>query len=347
MTEQIDFDAPLSRQDVEKLYRDGKLPRAAIQYLLQIIDPRAPWGRWADKLALLVGATLILAGIVFFFAFNWAQMPGWQKLGLVNLGLIISAIGAIWRGFDEVLGQVFAVAASFFVGVFMAVFGQIYQTGADAYQLFMMWSLLTLPWVIITRSLAHWAFWLVIFCLYLGFVWVQTLGDGGEILAIIGGVVLAAYFAQNLAAKRMVWARGNWFSWATMFVAAGYLCTMADIWIFRLRYGRSISFDPFDGRYTDLAGMVAIASLILAYFGAFHWFKNIVSAQILTLWLCILSVAAYIVIFGEIIFDFDESSLIFGGLLSAAIIAGIFWAGIQFVNWHDFSEKPRQEGDDA
>jgi uncharacterized membrane protein len=347
MTDQIDFDAPLSRQDVEKLYRDGKLPRAAIQFLLQKIEPRTPWGKWADRLALVVGATLILAGVVFFFAYNWAQMPGWQKLGLVNLGLITSISVAIWRGFDDLIGQIFTIAASFFVGVYMAVFGQIYQTGADAYQLFMMWSLLILPWVVITRSLAHWAMWLVIFCLYLGFYWVQALGDGVEILVVLGGTVLAAHFIQNLAAKRMVWARGNWFSWATMFVAVGYLCSMADLWFFKLRYGYTIAYDPFEGRYFDIAGLAAIASLFLAYFGAFHWFKNIVSAQILTLGLCLLVAAAYIIFFGEIIFDFDESGLVFGGLFSAAIIAGIFWAGIQFVNWHDFSNTPRREGDNA
>lgn len=347
MTDQIDFDAPLTRQDVEKLYRDGKLPRAAIQFLLQKIEPRTPWGQWADRPALVVGATLILAGVVFFFAYNWAQMPGWQKLGLVNLGLIASAAIAIWRGFDDPVGLVFVIAASFFVGIFMVVFGQIYQTGADAYQLFMMWSLLILPWVLLTRSLAHWAMWVIIFCLFLGFYWVQTVGDGVEIAVILGGTNLAAFFAQNLASKRMAWARGNWFSWVTIFVAVGYLCSMAGVWFFKLRYGFDADFDPFDGRYFDVAGIAALALLALAYFGAFHWYKNLVAAQIWTLGLSILGAAIYIIFFGEIMFEYDESGLVFGGLLSAAIIAGIFWGGIKFVNGHDFATSSSVEVDHA
>ncbi len=35
------------------------------------------WWRWASRLLLLVGAALVLAGIVFFFAYNWARMAAW------------------------------------------------------------------------------------------------------------------------------------------------------------------------------------------------------------------------------------------------------------------------------
>lgn len=97
MTKTLDFDAPLTEAELDQLYRDGKLPRAGLQYLLQMIAPRNLWGQWADKLSLVVGVLLVLAGIVFFFAFNWREMPGWQKLGLINLGLVACLVGALLR----------------------------------------------------------------------------------------------------------------------------------------------------------------------------------------------------------------------------------------------------------
>ena len=41
------------------------------------------------------------------------------------------------------------LAASVLVGIFLAVFGQIYQTGADAYQLFVTWAYLIVIWTLI------------------------------------------------------------------------------------------------------------------------------------------------------------------------------------------------------
>ncbi len=113
MTKALDFDAPLTKADLDQLYRDGKLPRAGLQYLLQMIAPRSLWGKWADKLSLVVGVLLVLAGIVFFFAFNWREMPGWQKLGLINFGLVACLVGALLRGLDSVAGQALAIGASF------------------------------------------------------------------------------------------------------------------------------------------------------------------------------------------------------------------------------------------
>ena len=42
----------------------------------------------------------------------------------------------------------------------MALFGQTYQTGADPWQLFFNWALLTLPWVLISRFNVMWLLWL-------------------------------------------------------------------------------------------------------------------------------------------------------------------------------------------
>lgn len=45
------------------------------------------------------------------------------------------------------------------MGVFWAVFGQIYQTGADAWQLFALWAACIAPWLPIRPATALWALW--------------------------------------------------------------------------------------------------------------------------------------------------------------------------------------------
>jgi uncharacterized membrane protein len=44
------------------------------------------------------------------------------------------------------------LTAGVLVGVLLAIFGQVYQTGADPYGLFLGWALLILPWVLIGRQ---------------------------------------------------------------------------------------------------------------------------------------------------------------------------------------------------
>jgi uncharacterized membrane protein len=45
-------------------------------------------------------------------------------------------------------------------GSLLALFGQVYQTGADTWQLFFGWAVLITPWVIIARFPALWLLWL-------------------------------------------------------------------------------------------------------------------------------------------------------------------------------------------
>ncbi|MFP4599556.1 MAG: DUF2157 domain-containing protein [Persicimonas sp.] len=111
---------------------------------------------WASRALLFFGAALVLAGIIFFFAFNWADLPGLAKLSLVEVGFVACLAGATLRGTERISSRVLLVAAAVLVGVFLAVFGQIYQTGADPWQLFALWSVLMLPLVGLARTQGGW-----------------------------------------------------------------------------------------------------------------------------------------------------------------------------------------------
>jgi uncharacterized membrane protein len=158
---------PANRQLVEELYSHGKITGEAREYALNLLYPHNQWGLWVSRLLLTLGAALVLSGIIYFFAFNWAKITPTMKLSSIEIGIFSCLIGAYFYSLQRMSGQVLLFSASVLVGVFMAVFGQIYQTGADAYQLFMMWSLLTLGWTLISNFAAQWIFWLVITNIFL------------------------------------------------------------------------------------------------------------------------------------------------------------------------------------
>ena len=68
-----------------------------------------------------------------------------MKLGSVQLAIFGCLGAAYFQNLQQLPGKVLLLGASVLIGVFLAVFGQVYQTGADAYNLFTMWALLILP----------------------------------------------------------------------------------------------------------------------------------------------------------------------------------------------------------
>jgi len=122
----------------------------------QLRPDREDWFRYVDRFLVAIGALLIVAGIAAFFAWNWADLGPMTKFALVESG-IVAAVVLAWRlGLDSVAGRASLLAAAFLVGTFLAVFGQVYQTGADPYGLFLVWAVLTLPWAVIGRQAGVW-----------------------------------------------------------------------------------------------------------------------------------------------------------------------------------------------
>ena len=119
------LDRPATRGLVLHLAAEGLLDPAARDAALRIIRPARAWWLWTSRLLLALGAALVIAGVVFFFAFNWSEIPPLAKLGMVQALVAVCAIAAWWIGLDSAGGKVLLLAASMIVGVLLAVFGQI------------------------------------------------------------------------------------------------------------------------------------------------------------------------------------------------------------------------------
>jgi len=85
-----------------------------------------------------------------------------MKLGLIESLIILTLIGYCYFGGSRLVGKIILTAATILLGGLMALFGQIYQTGADSWQLFTGWALLAFPWVLVGRFAPLWLLWAIL-----------------------------------------------------------------------------------------------------------------------------------------------------------------------------------------
>ncbi len=172
-------------------------------------------------------------------------MPVYAKFAVVQAGIVITALAALATGLDRPAGQALLVSASVLTGVVLAVFGQVYQTGADAFQLFVSWALLIVPWVLVSRSAAHWLVWLVVVGLALGLYCEQILVplrhmSSEQVLLVVGAVPVLALALREIAVRMgFAWLTASWTRYvlvvaalACFFIpAVSYLFEFGNTWI--------------------------------------------------------------------------------------------------------------------
>ena len=116
----------------------------------------------ADRLrlaALITAAGLMGFGLILFIAANWDLLGRFERFGLAGGVMLAGGLAALVRPSLTKPGVLLAFAAT---GGLLALIGQTYQTGADAWQLFALWAGLTLPWALAARSDAVWTPWAIV-----------------------------------------------------------------------------------------------------------------------------------------------------------------------------------------
>lgn len=225
------LEQPARPEVVTRLGLEGRVLERALELASEGPDPQA-WRLLLQRLLLFAGALLVLSGIVCFFAFNWQGLHRFGKFALVAAGVAGCALGA-WRlGFTRTSAKVLLLAASVLVGVWLAIYGQAYQTGADSFELFRGWALLVLPWVLLARFQALWAFWLLLLNLWLGLWWDQAGPSTRTWLpAAFAGLNGLAWLAWELSATQLTWLGGRWLPRALGLATLAILTFPALAWL--------------------------------------------------------------------------------------------------------------------
>ena len=96
---------------------------------------------------LFFSVIFLIAGITSFTAYNWATMSNVEKLAVPSV-LIIAGLVAYLFLEKEIYKNLAIFFSSFMIGTLFAVYGQVYQTGADVWILFRNWAIfLIIPMV--------------------------------------------------------------------------------------------------------------------------------------------------------------------------------------------------------
>ncbi|RST70841.1 DUF2157 domain-containing protein [Candidatus Aquarickettsia rohweri] len=228
---------PANRKLVEKLYSHGKITKKTREYALNLLYPHDQWILWISRLLLTIGSALILSGIIYFVAFNWSKITPSIKIYSIQFGIISCLIGAYFYSLQHINGKILLLFGSILIGAFMVTFSQIYQTGANSYQLFMMWSLLTFGWTLISNFAAQWIFWLIITNIFFVLWWEQAAQPTREIefmiftyMALLNGIALALR-EYCIITKTCKWLEAKWIRLVLTIVVLLIMLIPIVIWI--------------------------------------------------------------------------------------------------------------------
>ena len=121
-----------------------------------IYADKATWAKFIDILLMSIGMAFVVAGAIFFFAYNWDELHKFVKLGIVQF-LILAGVATVFLVKPNLLVKnIILTGTSMLVGLLFSVFGQIYQTGADAYDFFLGWTVFVLLWAVVSEFPPLW-----------------------------------------------------------------------------------------------------------------------------------------------------------------------------------------------
>lgn len=154
-----------TRNIIQIISRYSNLPEQDIRSLFKkngVYADREAWAKFTDLALLGIGVAFLLAGTVFFFAYNWDNLHKFVKLGMIQAMIILPIVSILIFKPRELVKNILLTISCVLIGVLFAVFGQIYQTGADAYDLFLGWTIFIAIWALSTRFEALWLIFLVL-----------------------------------------------------------------------------------------------------------------------------------------------------------------------------------------
>jgi uncharacterized membrane protein len=271
------------------------------------------WRAFLGHLSLWLGTLALVFAVIFFFAFNWDDLPRMAKFGLVEAAIVAALLACWWVDLDSMPGKAVLVLLSLLTGALLALTGQIYQTGADTYELFGWWAVLILPWVLVSRFSPLWLVWLALLNLTVHFYF--TIGGDAHPLLwapfALNGLALVAWEAGHRSG--LAWLRDSWPP-RLVAVAGGLFATGLGIW----------AITAYRGPLT-----LADALAYLAWLGAMYaWYRHVRPDLFMLAGGLLSLIVVVTVLLGNQLFDSGSESagfLIIGLVVIGMSAGGAIW----------------------
>ena len=197
-----------------------------MQNRLEKIIEKENFTTFFSHLFTLLGTIFLASGVMFFIAYNWEVLGKFFKFGIVEFAILGSFVLAYFLKEESFGFKSAIVVGSFLIGVLLALFGQVYQTGAQPYELFVTWVLLVLPIALLTKFSAIWLFEIVLinFIIFLyDFNYIMSYSESRyakiDTLFIVNFVILIAWSLLS-----------NHISFLNKKYAIRFIATLATFW---------------------------------------------------------------------------------------------------------------------
>ena len=248
-----------------------------------------------DYFFMVLGAIFLASGVMFFIAYNWQVLGKFFKFFLVEAGIVGSFLLS-YRLDEKSIGFKSSIlVGSFLIGVLMALFGQVYQSGAESYELFLYWAVIVLPIAILSRFSWIWVFEVVLlnFAFYtMDWYYIGLHRFEVETMSIINGIIFVVW---SILSDKVEFLNQKY--------ATRVIATLAIFWT-----GFAMQELIFSRYSAD--GWIAIFSILLAIFTFYRYRYKELDIYILSiLVLCLNLIVA-------------SAILRFSGSFSGAIITG-------------------------
>jgi len=220
------------------------------------------WRNFLGHLTLWLGTVALAAAVIFFFAFNWEDLGRFAKFGLVEAAILAGLLACWLVELDSMPGKAILVMLSLLTGALLALSGQIYQTGADTYELFAWWAVLILPWVSVGRFSPLWLIWLTLLNLSTWFYFSLWTSADPLLWSSFALNVVALILWEAAHRAGLAWLRDSWPP-RLVSIAAGCGATALIVWAI---------FET-----DESAGMRALAALAyLSWLMAMYaWYRHV------------------------------------------------------------------------
>lgn len=254
----------LKRDELELFIRHSDIKQPEVEKLLDadLYADDKSWKRFLLLLLAVLGIGFTVVGIIFFFAYNWADLHKFVKLGMLQALVLVSTVIALRANTSLLLKNCLLTAASVLVGGLFAVFGQVYQTGANAYDFFLGWTACIFLWALVANFAPLWLLFIGLVNTTIMLYHTQVAYDQNstyEVMFLINGIILLAF--HLLQGWRNNKPQPTWFL-QTLGLATIIFATLA------MCFYVSLSLSQMSIPYLVLLSSATVTTLALAYWYA-------------------------------------------------------------------------------
>ena len=313
---------PVTRQRLWYLFDGDVLPVRAwgrAQQLAGYVPTPRAWLGFIDRLLLIVGALSLVAGVFFFFAFNWADMPRLARFATVQGTVVIATALAFVLRLESWGGRVSLLSAALLVGATLGVVGQAYQTGADSWRLFQIWTLLITGWVLISRWNALYAVWMILANTTLILYWQQVIVqdyDTLNLLLISLNFVFVLLWDGLEQVVKIDFMRERWHLHLFAAAVIAYTTSFVLDWIFNSGYGTTFQLGNL-----PVPLYLSVIGLLLAFYTLFQRDLAMVALSLLSVLVVVVSGVGRVLWDWLVLAPYGYSFLM--GIITVGLTAGL------------------------